>query len=63
MVILGGIGYRYGGVLGALVLLLLEEILAAYTEHWHLPLCVLLLAVVFLAPRGLSGWLDERGAR
>jgi branched-chain amino acid transport system permease protein len=63
MVILGGIGYRYGGVLGALVLLLLEEILAAYTEHWHLPLGVLLLAVVFLAPRGLSGWFDERGAR
>jgi branched-chain amino acid transport system permease protein len=45
------------------VLLLLEEILAAYTEHWHLPLGVLLLAVVFLAPRGLSGWLDERGKR
>ena len=63
MVILGGIGYRYGGVLGALVLLLLEEILAAYTEFWHLPLGVLLLAVVFLAPRGLSGWLEERGGR
>ena len=63
MVILGGIGYRYGGVLGALVLLLLEEVLAAYTEYWHLPLGVLLLAVVFFAPRGLSGWLDERGPR
>jgi branched-chain amino acid transport system permease protein len=63
MVILGGIGYRYGGVLGALVLLLLEEVLAAYTEFWHLPLGVLLLAVVFLAPRGLSGWLDRRAAR
>lgn len=63
MVILGGIGYRYGGVLGALVLLLLEEILAAYTEFWHLPLGVLLLAVVFLAPHGLSGWLERRAAR
>jgi branched-chain amino acid transport system permease protein len=63
MVILGGIGYRYGGVLGALVLLLLEEVLAAYTEYWHLPLGVLLLAVVFLAPRGLSGWLERREAR
>ncbi len=63
MVILGGIGYRYGGVLGALVLLLLEEILAAYTEFWHLPLGVLLLAVVFLAPNGLSGWLERRPAR
>jgi branched-chain amino acid transport system permease protein len=63
MVILGGIGYRYGGVLGALVLLLLEEILAAYTEFWHLPLGVLLLAVVFLAPRGLAGWLEPQSAR
>jgi branched-chain amino acid transport system permease protein len=63
MVILGGIGYRYGGLLGALTLLLLEEILAAYTEFWHLPLGVLLLAVVFLAPHGLSGWLERRAAR
>ena len=63
MVILGGIGYRYGGVLGALVLLLLEEVLAAYTEFWHLPLGVLLLAVVFLAPQGLSGWLERKAAR
>jgi branched-chain amino acid transport system permease protein len=63
MVILGGIGYRYGGVLGALVLLLLEEILAAYTEFWHLPLGALLLAVVFVAPQGLSGWLERRAAR
>jgi branched-chain amino acid transport system permease protein len=63
MVILGGIGYRYGGVLGALVLLLLEEVLAAYTEFWHLPLGVLLLAVVFLAPHGLSGWLERKAVR
>jgi branched-chain amino acid transport system permease protein len=63
MVILGGIGYRYGGILGALVLLLLEEILAGYTEYWHLPLGLLLLAVVFLAPHGLSGWLERRDSR
>jgi branched-chain amino acid transport system permease protein len=63
MVILGGIGYRLGGVLGALALLLLEELLAAYTTFWHLPLGLLLLAVVFLAPHGLSGWLDRGSAR
>jgi len=62
MVILGGIGYRYGGVLGAFVLLLLEEILAGVTEYWHLPLGALLLAVVFFAPHGLSGWLERREA-
>ncbi len=42
MVILGGIGYRYGGVLGAATLLLLEEFLSIYTEYWHLALGVLL---------------------
>ena len=57
MVILGGIGYRYGGVLGAAALLLLEEVLSLYTEYWHLALGVLLLVVVFAAPRGLAGLL------
>jgi len=57
MVLIGGIGYRYGGVLGAVVLLTLEELLAAWTDYWHLPLGLILLAVVFLAPRGVAGLL------
>jgi branched-chain amino acid transport system permease protein len=61
MVIVGGIGYRYGGVLGAVTLLALEELLAGITDYWHLPLGLLLLAVVFLAPRGLAGtWARAR---
>lgn len=61
MVIVGGIGYRYGGVLGAVTLLALEELLAGVTDYWHLPLGLLLLAVVFLAPRGLAGtWARAR---
>jgi branched-chain amino acid transport system permease protein len=57
MVIVGGIGYRWAGLLGAVALLVLEEALAAMTEFWHLPLGLLLLAVVFLAPRGLASGL------
>lgn len=60
MVLVGGIGYRYGGVLGAFALLLVEEVLAAYTDHWHLPLGLALLAIVFLAPRGLAGTFARR---
>ncbi len=60
MVLLGGIGYRYGGVLGAATLLLLEEILAAFTDYWHLPLGLILLAIVFFAPRGLAGAILRR---
>jgi len=55
MVILGGIGYLYGGVIGALALLALEEALSAYTIYWQLPVGIVLLAVVLLAPRGLAG--------
>jgi branched-chain amino acid transport system permease protein len=60
MVILGGIGFRYGGLLGAAALLLLEEVLSQFTEHWHLVLGVLLLIVVFAAPRGLAGLFGRR---
>jgi branched-chain amino acid transport system permease protein len=55
MVILGGVGYRFGGLLGAAVMLSLEEILSNYTTHWQLALGMLLLIVVLRAPRGLAG--------
>jgi branched-chain amino acid transport system permease protein len=60
MVLLGGIGYRYGGLAGAAALLLLEEFLAAFTDYWHLPLGLILLAIVFFAPRGIAGALSSR---
>jgi branched-chain amino acid transport system permease protein len=54
MVILGGVGHLYGGVLGAAAFLLLEEVLGHATEHWQLALGALLLLVVLLTPRGLA---------
>ena len=53
MVILGGVGHLYGGLVGAVVFLLLEELLSAYTIHWQLGLGAVLLAVVLMAPNGL----------
>jgi branched-chain amino acid transport system permease protein len=55
MVILGGIGHLYGGLLGAVVLLVLEEVLSAYTIYWQLPVGAILLAIVLFAPQGLAG--------
>jgi len=60
MVIVGGIGLRVGGVVGAAVMLLLEEFLRLYTDYWHLPLGVLLLVIVLFAPRGLAGMFLRR---
>jgi branched-chain amino acid transport system permease protein len=60
MVILGGVGHRHGGVLGAIVLLGLEEALGRFTEHSHLYVGLALLAVVLFAPRGLAGLWTRR---
>lgn len=57
MVILGGSGTLYGPVLGAAVLLGLEHVLAAWTEHWMIVLGPLLVVFVLFAKRGLFGVL------
>jgi branched-chain amino acid transport system permease protein len=55
MVILGGVGSRHGGLVGAIALLGIEELLASLTLHGHLYVGIALLAVVLFAPRGLTG--------
>jgi len=62
MVIMGGVGTLVGPVFGATVLLLLEEFLARYTEHWMLFLGPILIFVVLFARRGLYGSFVERKA-
>jgi len=61
MVILGGMGTLIGPVVGAIVLLLLEDVLSALTAHWQIVLGPILITVVLFARRGLHGLLA--GAR
>jgi branched-chain amino acid transport system permease protein len=63
MVILGGVGSIWGGLAGALVLLLLQEVLAAYTQYWEFWIGWVLLAVVLFARRGLAGLLFDLRVR
>ncbi len=55
MVILGGMGTLVGPVIGAVVLLLLEDVLSALTAHWQIILGPILILVVLFAKRGLFG--------
>jgi branched-chain amino acid transport system permease protein len=57
MVILGGMGTLYGPVLGAVVFLLLEDVLSAWTVHWQIVLGPLLVLIVLYARHGLYGLL------
>jgi len=60
MVLLGGMGTLFGPVLGAVTLLLLEEVLAIYTEHWMVYLGPFLILVVLFAKRGIYGVIIGR---
>src|SRR5438132_7018655 len=61
MVILGGMRTLFGPVLGAVVLLGLEDVLSALTEHWQIILGPFLVVVVLFAKRGLFGLVSRDG--
>ncbi len=55
MCLLGGVPSVFGPALGAIVFLLLEEVLSNLTEHWHLIFGPLLIILVLFANGGLLG--------
>ena len=62
MVILGGMATTSGPVLGAFVLLLLEDLLSAWTQHWQVVLGPLLILSVIFFRRGLAGIFTKSDA-
>jgi branched-chain amino acid transport system permease protein len=72
MVILGGVGHLWGGVIGAAVLLGLEHLIADhpiawlrelapnYQQHANLGVGIVLLVIVLFAPQGIAGLVSRR---
>ena len=72
MVILGGVGRLWGGVIGAAALLGLEDLIANhrvewlasmlpdYQQHSSLGVGIVLLAIVLFAPQGIAGAFARR---
>jgi branched-chain amino acid transport system permease protein len=65
MVITGGIGTLIGPVLGAMVFILIQEMLSTYTEHWMIFAGLVFILIVIFLPGGLVGtarrWIEARG--
>ena len=61
MVILGGMGSLFGPVLGAVAILVLEDVLSGLTAHWQAILGPILVLVVLFARGGIFGLLAGRG--
>ncbi|CAM5205284.1 Branched-chain amino acid transport system permease protein OS=Castellaniella defragrans OX=75697 GN=HNR28_002445 PE=4 SV=1 [Castellaniella defragrans] len=55
MAILGGVGTLWGGFLGAVVIIGLENLVSFYTERWTTVLGLLFIFTVLFAPNGLLG--------
>jgi branched-chain amino acid transport system permease protein len=72
MVILGGVGHLWGGVIGAAVLLGLEHLITDYPipwlahvapnyqQHANLGVGLVMLIIVLFAPQGIAGLLSRR---
>jgi len=62
--ILGGVGHPLGAFIGAGIFEFVKLFAAAYlTGAWQLVLGCVLIAIAFLAPRGVSAWLESSSSK
>ncbi|EME68505.1 ABC-type branched-chain amino acid transport system protein [Paramagnetospirillum caucaseum] len=57
MVILGGMGTLFGPAIGAFVFELAKMGFESVTEHWLLPMGMMIIGIVLLLPKGVGGLL------
>jgi branched-chain amino acid transport system permease protein len=60
MLVLGGAGYLYGGLVGALIFMVARDQFSGINPQlWYFPIGVLLVAVVMFLPGGILGGLSR----
>lgn len=63
MAVLGGSGVFAGPVLGALVFVLLQDVVMSLTQYWRFAMGAILVLLVVFLPQGLAGAAAEWAAR
>jgi branched-chain amino acid transport system permease protein len=63
MAIVGGIGTLFGGLVGAALIIALENLVSAYTERWMMALGLLFVFTMIFAPTGVLGRVRQALAR
>jgi branched-chain amino acid transport system permease protein len=61
MVVIGGVKSFYGGVVGAIIYVLLKTFVSRVFSHWELVIGLILIAVVLVFPAGVTGLLQRLG--
>jgi branched-chain amino acid transport system permease protein len=57
MTYVGGVGYFFGPIIGAVIVTFLQTMLSDVTDVWQLYFGLLFMAVVLFSPGGIAGWL------
>ena len=63
MVIIGGVGTLFGGIVGAVVIIVLENVVSSVTQRWSMVLGGLFVLTMIFAPEGIVGKLRSYLAR
>lgn len=63
MMIAGGVGTLFGGFVGAAAIIMLENVVSAYTERWQTVLGVTFILIMICAPEGIIGALRALATR
>ena len=63
MAIAGGIGTLFGSLVGAAVIIVLENAVSLYTERWSMVLGAMFVLIMIFAPEGIVGRIREMLAR
>jgi branched-chain amino acid transport system permease protein len=59
MSVLGGLNQFFGPFIGAAAIILIEDVVGAWTEYWSLIIGSIILIMVIVFPRGLVGELNQ----
>lgn len=55
MAIIGGVGTLFGGAVGAIIIVMLENVVSSFTERWSMALGLLFVVTMIFAPEGIVG--------
>ncbi|MCE3270773.1 MAG: livM3 [Ramlibacter sp.] len=59
ILILGGMGQLWGGVIGAFTFVLLQQVLSDFADKWHLWMGIIIILLVLFLPGGMISLLDR----
>jgi branched-chain amino acid transport system permease protein len=59
MSVLGGLNQFFGPFIGAVAIIMIEDIVGAWTEYWSLIIGLIIMIMVIVFPKGLVGELNQ----